>query len=378
MHGKPVFLVLSLAAGLAQAADPITVQIGYAGPTSGPQAAIGQDAANAVRMAVGELNHRNLSIGGAPVTWKALIEDDQGDPKQATSVAQRFVDSRVNGVVGHLNSGCTYPASRIYERGGIPDITPSSTDPKIAKQGFKTFFRIIANDTALGAALAKHARNVLKAQKVAVIDDRTAYGQGLADEFALRARALGMQVVDREYTTDKATDFSAILTKIRGSTPDVIFFGGVYPQGGPMLRQIERLGLKTHFMGGDAICVPSLATLAGEAVDMTICAEGGSPLAQMPGGPAWKARYDAAFGSAAYQIFSPYAYDATMVLAQAMLKAQSVDPAKYTASIRDIDYDGVTKQHIRFLADGNLAAPGVTLSGFEHGVKKVISVENVD
>ena len=377
MKLKYALLGLSLAIGTAYAADDVTVTIGSAAPMSGPQASFGQDNTNGVRMAINDLNKQNIVIGGKKVIWKIDAQDDQADPKQATTIAQKFVDEKVNGVVGHLNSGCTYPASRIYNNAGIPDITPSSTDPKIAQQGFKTFFRIIANDNALGAGLANYAKTELKAKTVAVIDDRTAYGQGVADVFSKTAKKDGLKVLDREFTNDKATDFSAILTKIKSMNPDVIFYGGMYSQAGPMLRQIQQLGIKAKFMGGDGICAPELAKLAGDAANITICAEGGSPISQMPGGDAWKKRYDAEFGASAFQIYSPYSYDGTMVLAHAMMKANSVDPAKYLPFIQKIDYNGVTKKDIHFEADGNLAAPTITLSTFDNGVKKVVAVESV-
>ncbi|MDE2255088.1 MAG: branched-chain amino acid ABC transporter substrate-binding protein [Betaproteobacteria bacterium] len=377
MKLKYALLGLSLAIGTAYAADDVTVTIGSAAPMSGPQASFGQDNTNGVRMAINDLNKQNIVIGGKKVIWKIDAQDDQADPKQATTIAQKFVDEKVNGVVGHLNSGCTYPASRIYNNAGIPDITPSSTDPKIAEQGFKTFFRIIANDNALGAGLANYAKTELKAKTVAVIDDRTAYGQGVADVFSKTAKKDGLKVLDREFTNDKATDFSAILTKIKSMNPDVIFYGGMYSQAGPMLRQIQQLGIKAKFMGGDGICAPELAKLAGDAANITICAEGGSPISQMPGGDAWKKRYDAEFGASAFQIYSPYSYDGTMVLAHAMMKANSVDPAKYLRYIQKIDYNGVTKKDIHFEADGNLAAPTITLSTFDNGVKKVVAVESV-
>jgi len=377
MKLKYALLGLSLAIGTAYAADDVTVVIGSAAPMSGPQAVFGQDNTNGVRMAINDLNKQNIMIGGKKVIWKIDAQDDQADPKQATSVAQKFVDEKVNGVVGHLNSGCTFPASRIYNNAGIPNITPSSTDPKIAEQGFKTFFRIIANDNALGAGLANYAKKELKAKTVAVIDDRTAYGQGVADVFAATAKKDGLKVLDREYTNDKATDFSAILTKIKSTNPDVIFYGGMYTQAGPLARQLKQLGIKATLMGGDGICAPDLAKLGGDAVNGTVCAEGGSPLSQMPGGEAWKKRYDAEFGAKAFQIYSPYSYDATMVLAKAMEKAKSTDPKKYLSYIQNIDYNGVTKNKIHFMANGNLADPSITISKFEGGEKKVVAVEQV-
>jgi branched-chain amino acid transport system substrate-binding protein len=365
-------LALSMAIGTAYAEDTVTVTIGSASPLSGPQASFGQDNANGVKMAIKDLNSQNIVIGGKKVIWKVDAQDDQADPKQATSVAQKFVDEKVNGVVGHLNSGCTFPASRIYNNAGIPEITPSSTDPKISQQGFKTFFRIIANDNALGSGLANYAKNKLKAKTVAVIDDRTAYGQGVADVFAKTAQKDGLKVVDREFTNDKATDFSAILTKIKASNPDIVFYGGMYSQGGPLVRQMRQLGIKATLMGGDGICAPELAKLAGEAVAGTICAEGGSPLSQMPGGEAWKKRYDAEFGANAFQLYSPYSYDATMVLAHAMMKANSVDPKKYLPFIANVDYNGVTKKDIHFTKTGELVDATITISQFDKDGKKTV------
>jgi branched-chain amino acid transport system substrate-binding protein len=365
-------LALSMAIGTAYAEDTVTVTIGSASPLSGPQASFGQDNANGVKMAIKDLNAQNIVIGGKKVIWKVDAQDDQADPKQATTVAQKFVDEKVNGVVGHLNSGCTFPASRIYNNAGIPEITPSSTDPKISQQGFKTFFRIIANDNALGSGLANYAKNKLKAKTVAVIDDRTAYGQGVADVFASTAQKDGLKLVDREYTNDKATDFSAILTKIKASNPDIIFYGGMYSQAGPLVRQMRQLGIKSTLMGGDGICAPELAKLAGEAAAGTICAEGGSPLSQMPGGEAWKKRYDAEFGANAFQLYSPYAYDATMVLAHAMMKAKSVDPKKYLPYIANINYNGVTKKDIHFTKTGELVDATITISQFDKDGKKTV------
>jgi len=369
-------LALSMAIGTAYAEDTVTVTIGSASPMSGPQASFGQDNANGVKMAIKDLNAQNIVIGGKKVVWKVDAQDDQADPKQATTVAQKFVDEKVNGVVGHLNSGCTFPASRIYNNAGIPDITPSSTDPKISQQGFKTFFRIIANDNALGSGLADYAKNKLKAKTIAVIDDRTAYGQGVADVFAKTAQKDGMKMVDREFTNDKATDFSAILTKIKASNPDIIFYGGMYSQAGPLVRQMRQLGIKATLMGGDGICAPELGKLAGEAVAGTICAEGGSPLSQMPGGEAWKKRYDAEFGANAFQLYSPYSYDGTMVLAHAMMKAKSVDPKKYLPFIANVNYNGVTKKDIHFTKTGELVDATITISEFDKdGKKSLLAVQ---
>ncbi|MDE1951431.1 MAG: branched-chain amino acid ABC transporter substrate-binding protein [Betaproteobacteria bacterium] len=366
-----------LAPGLAEAAETHVV-IGVAVPLSGALAAGGQDVVNGVQMAIDKLNAEHARIDGKPVRWTMDAEDDQGLPTQATLVAQKLVDEHVNGVVGHQTSGCTFPAARIYSQAGIPQITPSSTDPKIAQQGYKTFFRMIANDNALGAGLADYAHAVLKARRVAVIDDRSAYGEGVANVFAATAKRDGMDVVDREYTDDKTTQFAAILTRIRGFHPDVVFYGGMYSQAGPLLRQMRQFGMKATLMGGDGICAPAMATLAGQAVNGTICAQGGVPLSRLPKGQAWKADYIRHFGQGAFQLYSPYAYDATMVLAHAMMKARSADPKVYLHAIRDVDDDGITKSHIRFTSTGELVHPSITLSMFVHGKKTPLAVERVN
>ena len=237
----PFALVAAFAAGNASA-DELVVKIGHVAPLSGGQAHYGKDNENGAKLAIADLNKSGIKIGGKTVKWVLVSEDDAADPKQGTAVAQKLVDEKVNGVVGHLNSGTTIPASKIYFDAGIPQITPSATNPKYAQQGFKTAFRIIANDNALGAATANYAVKTLKAKKVAVIDDRTAYGQGVADEFEKGVKAAGGGTVARQFTNDKATDFTAILTRIKGAAPDLLFFGGMDTQGAPLARQLKALG----------------------------------------------------------------------------------------------------------------------------------------
>ena len=237
---------------------------------------------------------------------------------------------------------------------------------------------MIANDNALGAGLANDAHAVLTARRVAVIDDGSAYGEGVANVFAATATLDGMAVVDREYTDDKTTQFAAILTRIKADHPDVVFYGGMYSQAGPMLRQMRELGIPATLMGGDGICAPAMATLAGSAVNGTICAQGGVPLSQLPKGLAWKADYIRQFGAGAFQLYSPYAYDAAMVLAHAMMKAKSADPKVYLPAIREVDDDGITKAHTRFTATGELMHPSITLSEFRQGQKTTLTVERVE
>jgi branched-chain amino acid transport system substrate-binding protein len=360
---------ITLLAGAALAQEMV-VKIGHVAPVSGPQAHYGRDNENGARMAIEDLNAKGVTIGGKKVKFELLAEDDAADPKQGTAAAQKLCDEKANGVVGHLNSGTTIPASAIYNQCGIPMITPSATNPKLTQQGFKYIFRLLANDNALGAGLALHAAKNLHLKRVAVVDDRTAYGQGVADVFKKTAAANGVQIVDEEYTNDKATDFMAILTAIKSKNPDGIFYGGMDPQAGPMLRQMDQLGMSNvKFFGGDGICTEKLIELSGgaKALDGVTCAEGGSSLQKMPGGMAWKARYDAKYPGQ-FQVYSPYTYDAVGVLADAMVRAGSADPKVYLPKLYETNYQGVTAK-IAFEPDGELKNPAMTLYNYKGGKK---------
>ena len=238
-----------LLAGAASAQDAV-VKIGHVGPTSGGIAHLGKDNENGAKMAIDELNAKGVTIGGKKVKLELVAEDDAGDPKQGTAVAQKLVDSKVNGVVGHLNSGTSIPASKVYSDAGIPQISPSATNPKYTRQGFKTTFRVVADDVHLGGTLGRYAVKELKGKTIAVIDDRTAYGQGVAEEFSKAVKASGGAIAEQQFTTDKATDFTAILTQIKAKKPDIVFYGGMDAVAGPMLRQMKQLGITAKMMGG--------------------------------------------------------------------------------------------------------------------------------
>ncbi len=366
--------VITLVAGFAAAQETQIVKIGHVAPMSGGQAHYGKDNENGVRMAIEDLNAQNIVIAGKKIKFEIVAEDDAADPKQGTAAAQKLCDSKVAGVVGHLNSGTTIPAAKIYNDCGIPHVTGAATNPSLTKPGYKTTYRIIANDDALGAGLAFYAADTLKLKKVAIIDDRTAYGQGVATVFKRTALQKGMQVVDEQFTTDKATDFMAILTAIKSKAPDAIFYGGMDPQGGPMLRQMEQLGMSNvKYFGGDGICTTAIANLAAGAktLNNVVCAEGGSSLAKMPGGLAWKKRYDAKYPDQ-FQIYSPYTYDATFVLVDAMKRAKSTDPKVYTAELIKTNFKGVTT-NIAFEPTGELKNPAITLYVYKDGKKTALN-----
>lgn len=364
-----VAAAIAAAAGVALAQD-VVVKIGHVAPMSGGQAHYGKDNENGVRMAIEDLNAQKIVIGGKTIKFEIAAEDDAADPKQGTAVAQKLCDAKVAGIVGHLNSGTTIPASKIYNNCGIPHVTGAATNPDLTKPGYKTTYRIIANDLALGGGVAVYAADVLKVKKVAVIDDRTGYGQPLAEVFIKNAKLKGMEVVDQQFTTDKASDFMAILTAIKAKKPDAIFFGGMDAQAGAMLRQMEQLGMgNVKYFGGDGICTNELIKIAAGAKTLNgvVCAEGGSSIAKMPGGTAWKAKYDAKYPGQ-FQIYSPYTYDATFVLVDAMKRANSTDPKVYIPKIAETNFKGVTA-NIAFEPSGEIKNPSMTLSTYKDGKK---------
>jgi len=351
------------------------VKIGEVAPITGPIAHLGKDVENGARMAIDELNARGTMIGGKKVKFELVAEDDGGDPKQGTAVAQKLVDDKVNGVIGHLNSGTTIPASKIYFEAGIPQISPAATNPKYTQQGFNTAFRVVANDGQLGGTLGRYAANVLKAKNIAVIDDRTAYGQGVAEQFSKGAKAAGVNIVATQFTNDKATDFNAILTAIKAKNPDLVFFGGMDAVAGPMLRQMKQLGINARFMGGDGICSEGLAELAGTGManGQVICAEaGGVEDSRRNGIDNFKAAYKKKFGIDV-QTYSPYAYDAVMTMAEAMQKAGSAQPARYLPELAKIHHQGVTG-NIAFDTKGDIKDGALTLYTYKDGKRTLLAV----
>ena len=348
-----------------QASDVLEVRIGAAAPLTGPQAHLGKDNENGTRMAIDDANAKGIVIGGKKVHFEIVSEDDQADPKTATIVAQKLVDDNVSGVIGHLNSGTTIPAAKIYSDNGIPQISPSATAVAYTHQGFKTAFRVMANDAQQGSALGVYAAKNLGAKKIAVIDDRTAYGQGLADEFIKAATAAGAQIVAHEYTSDKSVDFTAVLTAVKAKQPELIFFGGMDAQGAPMARQIKALALNVKYMMGDGGRTPEFIKLAEDAAQGVYASLPGVPLDKMPGGKDFSQRYEAKFKQP-IQLYAPYCYDAVNVMIAAMQKTGSVEPAKYLPALASVSKDGITAK-IQFDANGDLKGGAVTLYQVQQG-----------
>jgi branched-chain amino acid transport system substrate-binding protein len=339
--------------------DDGSVKIGAASPLTGSQSHIGVDIKNGVQLAIEDANAANLEIGGKKVKFRMVAEDDEANPTKAATVAQKLVDAKVVGVVGHFNSGASIPASKIYSDAGIPQISPSSTNPKYTQQGFKTTFRVVAHDGQQGPTLGRFAVQKLKARAIAVIDDSTAYGQGLADNFEATVKKAGAKVVAREHTTDKDTDFKAILTRIKGLNPDLVMFGGIDPQAGPMVKQMAELGIKARFIGGDGMQTPNFIKLAGDAAEGAMASIPGLPKDKMPGGETFLKKYKSKF-NAEVELFAPMGYDAVMVFVDAMKRAGSTDPAKFLPEVGKTQLQGVIGP-IAFDEKGDLVNGPITI-----------------
>ncbi len=357
------------AAAAAPAEEVVVVKIGHAGPLTGGIAHLGKDDENGVHLAVDEATERKVKIGGKVIKFEMMSEDDQADPKMGPTVAQKLVDAKVAGVVGHLNSGVSIPASAVYHQAGIPMISGSATNPKLTEQGFNNVFRTVGRDDQQGPAIAAYIASELKAKKVAIADDATAYGEGLANEVEKTLKAAGVQVVAREKTNDKATDFKAILTKMKGKNPDAIFYGGMDATGGPMIKQARELGIKATFAFGDGACTSEMTKLGGAAAEGMYCSQAGIPT-QMASHEFQKA-FTAKYGEV--KQYAPFFYDGAKILIAAMQHADSTDPAKYLPEIAKIKFDGATG-HIEFDEKGDRKDAEMTIFQLKNGNVEPVAI----
>lgn len=362
-----------LACGAQSAQAQTVVKIGSGAPLTGPNAHYGKDIENGITLALEDLNAKNLRIGNQTVRFELVSKDDASDPKTGTQIAQQLADARVNAVIGHFNSSTTIPASKIYFDAGIPQVSPAATNPKYTRQNYSTAFRVVPTDDQLGGNVGRYAVNKLKLKRFAVVDDRTAYGQGLAEEFVKAVKAAGGQIISQQYTSNQASDFRAILTAIKGTRPDAIFYGGMDAQGGPFMRQMKELGIGARVLGADGICSPEMVKLAGEAIgsEQLYCSESGVALDSMPGGPTFRDRFKARFG-ADVQVYSPYAYDAMMIVADAMQRAGSVEPKAYLPQLGKTRFKGITGA-IEFDGKGDLKQPTMTIYTFKGPTRVAVS-----
>ena len=342
----PVAIVLALAAcgreapapARTAAAEPTVVRIAHAGPLTGPIGHQGKDDENGVALAVAHANAQKLTLGGKPVRFEMASEDDQADPKIGTLVAQKLVDAKVAVVIGHLNSGVSIPASDIYHRAGIPMISGAATNPQLTERGMKTVFRTVGRDDQQGPAIALYIVREMKAKRVAIVDDKTAYGEGLAAEVEKSLRAAGVEIVARERTTDKETDFKSILTRIKARNPDVVFHGGMDATGGPMVKQARELGVKASFAMGDGACDDEVHKLSAGAAEGMVCSQAGLP--REAASPEFIKAFAEKYGE--IRQYAPFFYDGAMAAVEAMKRANSTDPAKFAPELFNVSFKGAT------------------------------------
>ncbi|MCX7157530.1 MAG: branched-chain amino acid ABC transporter substrate-binding protein [Rhodocyclales bacterium] len=342
---------------------PMVVKIGSVAPLTGGIAHLGKDNENGARLAVDEANASGVSLGGKKVKFELVSEDDQSDPKVGNTVAQKLVDAKVAGIVGHLNSGTTIPASAIYNTAGLPMISGSATNPALTEQGFKGVFRVVGRDDQQGPAIANYLAGQNKPKTVAVIDDATAYGEGLANEVEKTLKAAGVKVLPREKGTDKTVDWKAVLTKIKGKKPDAVFYGGMDATGGPLLKQARELKMTAIFAFGDGACTDKMAELAGPAAEGLLCSQAGIPV--QAAGKKFLDAYKAKFKTDPI-LYSPFTYDAANLLIAAMKKADSPDPAKYLPVLAAIDHTGASG-NIKFDEKGDRKDAEMTIFTLKEG-----------
>ncbi|MBZ0133306.1 MAG: branched-chain amino acid ABC transporter substrate-binding protein [Rhodocyclaceae bacterium] len=342
---------------------PMVVKIGHVGPLTGGIAHLGKDNENGALLAIEEANAAGITLGGKKVTFELVREDDQADPKIGNTVAQKLVDAKVVGVVGHLNSGTTIPASSIYNQAGIPMISGSATNPDLTEQGFKNVFRVVGRDDQQGPAVADYLIGKFKPKTAAVIDDATPYGEGLANEVEKKLKAAGVKVLPREKGTDKTIDWKAVLTKIKGKKPDVVFYGGMDATGGPLLKQARELKIGATFSFGDGGCTDKMAELAGAAAEGMVCSQAGIPV--QAAGKKFLDGYKAAFKIDPI-LYAPFTYDAAHLLIAAMQKADSAEPAKYLPALATISHDGASG-NIQFDEKGDRKDAEMTIFTMKDG-----------
>jgi branched-chain amino acid transport system substrate-binding protein len=371
---KSPFVLAGIAAALALAGcsqqPSADIKIGHAGPTTGGIAHLGKDNENGARLAIEQANAAKIKLGGKEVKFVLVAEDDQADPKVGTTVAQKLVDAKVAGVVGHLNSGVSIPASRLYNEAGIPMITGSSTNPQLTEQGYKTVFRVVGRDDQQGPAVASYLASNSKPKTVAVIDDATSYGEGIANEVEKTLKAAGVNVLPREKGTDKTTDWKAVLTKLKGRNPDAVFYGGMDATGGPLIKQGRELGINAVFAFGDGACTEEMGKLAGPAAEGLLCSQAGIPVAAAD--KSFLDAYKKSFNVDPI-LYAPFTYDAANLMIEAMKKADSADPAKYLPELAKISFKGASGQ-ISFDAKGDRKNAEITIFTMKGGKIEPLAV----
>ncbi|KVZ18000.1 branched-chain amino acid ABC transporter substrate-binding protein [Burkholderia stagnalis] len=375
MRFRHSLLSVSLASALAglahqAAAADDAVKVGFAAPLTGVNAGYGKDLQNGVQLALDDAAAQKVQIAGKPTRFELVVQDDQADPRVGVQAAQSLVDKNVSVVVGHFNSGTTIPASVVYDKAGIPVIDPAATNPTLTSRGLANMFMVIATDGQNAGNAGKYAVDVTKAKRIAIVDDRTAFGQGEADEFEKAVKAAGGAIVAREFTSNQAVDFRAQITSLKGKNPDLIFFGGLDALAANFVKQMRQLGLNAQFVGGGGVKDNEFIKIAGPAAEGAMAWEYGRPLDELPQGKDFEQRFRKRFGVDVLS-YAQFGYDATWAAIKAMQAAGSTDPAVYRPALKKIDFEGITGR-ISFANDGSLRSGMSTLYQVKGGNWKTI------
>ena len=326
--------------GVAHAAD---FKLAVAGPLTGPNAAFGAQLQQGAQQAVDDLNAKGGILGN-----KITIEtgDDVSDPKQGVSVANKFVGDGVKYVVGHFNSGVTIPASDVYLENGMLMITPAATNPTLTEKGKWDVFRTCGRDDQQGVVAAKYIEDHFKGKKIAILHDKTTYGKGLADATMSSLAKAGIKPAIYEGVNAGEKDYSAVVSKVKAAGADIVYWGGLHPEGGLIRRQMTDQGIKAPMMSGDGITDNEFASIAGPGAEGTLMTFGPDPRKNPNAAAAVKEFAAKNFDPQAYTLYS---YAAVQVMAEAAEQAKSIDPkkmaevmhsgAKFHTVIGDLSYD---------------------------------------
>jgi branched-chain amino acid transport system substrate-binding protein len=322
---KKVFwptLAIAAVALIGASGASAQLKVGVAGPLTGPNAAFGAQLKNGAEQAAADINGKG-GINGQ--TIELVFGDDASDPKQGVSVANKMVGDGVKFVIGHYNSGVTMPASEVYQENGIFVITPAATNPKITERGMWNVFRTCGRDDQQGEVAGKYIADKFKGKKIAIVHDKTTYGQGLADETRKTLTKSGIKEVLYEGINTGEKDFSALASKIKAAGADLVYWGGLHTEGGLIVRQMRDQGLKAPLMGGDGIASEEYAVIAGPGAEGTLMTFGPDPRKNPASAEVVKAFATKNVNPEAYTLYS---YAALQVIALAAVDAKSLDPKK--------------------------------------------------
>lgn len=357
--------------------ESTVVKIGIGAPLTQGAVALGKGMERGANLAISQANE-DPAVKDLGITFESVSGDDQGDPKTGVTVANQFAsDAKLVGVMGHLNSGVSIPASKVYNQNNIVMVSPASTNPSLTQQGFDNVFRTCTIDSVQGPSGADSAYTELGFTSAFVVDDSTPYGTGLADEFAKQFEAVGGKIAGREKTGDKDSDFNALVTKIKSLNPAVVYYGGIYNSGALLSKQLSDAGVTAPLMGGDGLYDGEYINLAGAAAaEGDFCTSVGYPIDQLPKGADFKSAFEAAYAGEAIAAYDAYSYDATNVIIEAVKKvAADMGADKVTspegkkaviAAVAATNMDGVTG-NVAFDAAGDTTNKVITLYTVKSG-----------